>query len=197
MKEENRLYLKVPSYDELWYRKELLGDPKTMEYNKGYEIQDESYNYNNGTYDFDERYWDEWYTKWAGNQQEKFYAYLVRKIDNKFIGEVSFDIDHGKSDMNLLIESAARGLNYSKDALDLITKEAFVNRKVDLLADFIPESKMNVIDTYKKYGFKTKDSGSKIKKFGELENVFEVSYSKTEYDKNNKKGFLGFFVKNK
>ena len=29
------LYLHVPKLDELWYRKKLLEDPKTMRYNRG------------------------------------------------------------------------------------------------------------------------------------------------------------------
>lgn len=36
MKKE--LYLKIPEIEELSYRKEMLSDPYTMEYNKGYDL---------------------------------------------------------------------------------------------------------------------------------------------------------------
>ena len=34
----NQLHLHVPFFDELWYRKQLMEDPATMNYNRGYEL---------------------------------------------------------------------------------------------------------------------------------------------------------------
>ena len=34
----NKLHLHVPTFDELWYRKQLMEDPATMDYNLGYEL---------------------------------------------------------------------------------------------------------------------------------------------------------------
>ena len=42
------LYLHVPKLDELWYRKKLLEDPKTMSYNRGYELDFDGYDKETG-----------------------------------------------------------------------------------------------------------------------------------------------------
>ncbi|MCQ2978272.1 MAG: hypothetical protein MJ245_00545 [Clostridia bacterium] len=195
MKKEERLYLKVPTYDELWYRKQLLSDPKTMEFNKGYDIKDTTYNYSDGTYDFDETLWDNWYSEWGKNQKDKYYAYIVRKYDNKYIGEVQFN---GNEEVNVLLEAGARGFHYSLDALNLLAKEAFVNRNMSSLSDKIPEQRFDQIELFKKAGYKKVGDYSTIKRFGMDEKLVIVSYSKEDYLINNqikKNKLLSFFVK--
>ena len=96
-KKNSRIYLKQPTFDELWYRKKLLADPKTMEYNKGYESNAINYNYENGTIDFDEVQWDDFYKEWIVNNKNNFYAYIVRKYDKKFIGEIKFTQEERKA----------------------------------------------------------------------------------------------------
>ncbi|MCQ2749439.1 MAG: hypothetical protein MJ246_05660 [Clostridia bacterium] len=50
----NQIYLKEPKFEELWFRKQLLGDAKNMAFIKGYNFDDENYNAEDGTFDFDE-----------------------------------------------------------------------------------------------------------------------------------------------
>ena len=51
------LYLHVPKLDELWYRKKLLEDPKTMSYNRGYELDFDGYDKETGCIAVPESKW--------------------------------------------------------------------------------------------------------------------------------------------
>lgn len=39
----SELHLHVPFFDELWYRKQLMEDPATMNYNRGYDLPYDGY----------------------------------------------------------------------------------------------------------------------------------------------------------
>ena len=45
----SNIYLKIPTIDELHYRQKWMMDPKTMEYNAGYDLDIKGYNKENGT----------------------------------------------------------------------------------------------------------------------------------------------------
>lgn len=94
-----RLYLYIPSFDDLWYRQRIMSDPDTMSYNKGYDLHIEGYDKTTGCIEFPECKWNSWYNKFIGRAPERYYAYIVRKEDNSFIGEVCA---HKNPDMNCM-----------------------------------------------------------------------------------------------
>lgn len=194
-----RLYLKVPEFEELWYRKKLLSDPKTMEFNKGYDNEEEYYNYDNGTIDFDERQWDDFYKKWIVNNKKNFYAYIVRKYDKKFIGEIKFTQEERKGlDVNIILEDAARGFHYSYDALNLLSKEAFEKRKINKLSKVVAEKVYDSVAAFSEAGYTIEEDATPIIKFGQEEKAVVVSYSKDQYLEQSGdifKKFISFFVK--
>ena len=122
----NRLELHVPTIEELDYRQKIMSDPETMSYNKGYDPGFDGYHSDTGCIDFHENEWQDWYEYFVGYEPERFYAYIKRKADGAFIGEVnvhkSGDEDY---DMGILIEAKYRGQGYSKEALNLLLKHAF------------------------------------------------------------------------
>lgn len=73
----NRCYLHIPSLDELWYRKQILSDSKTMAYNKGYQLNFKGYHNDTGCVDFPKERWERWYQSFVNAGTERFYAYVT------------------------------------------------------------------------------------------------------------------------
>lgn len=121
------LYLHIPAYDELWYRQKIMRDPDTMSYNKGYNLNFNEYDKETGCIDFPECKWKEWYNYFIGQEPEKFYAYIVRKEDGAFIGEVNLHKNSEKDwyEMGIVLEAKYRGKGYATEALELLLKYAF------------------------------------------------------------------------
>ena len=122
----SRLELYVPTIEELDYRQKIMSDPETMSYNKCYDLGFDGYHSDSGCIDFPESEWLDWYEYFVGCEPERFYAYIQRKEDGTFIGEVNVhkgcDEDY---DMGILIEAKYRGRGYAKEALNLLLKHAF------------------------------------------------------------------------
>ena len=184
MKKVNqRLYLKVPQFEELWYRKQLLGDPKTMEFNKGLDDQTNNYNYENGTIDFDEVQWDDFYKEWIVNNKNNFYAYIVRKEDGKFLGETFFvfDDENERYDSRILLEKSARKLGYANEIVDQLIMEAFDKG----MPAFYTTIKRDRFDSefYKKRNFKEIRPGKTLMKDGEEIETVLIGVDKNDYMK--------------
>ena len=59
-----RLYLKVPTKEEVFYRQKWLKNPQTMSYNAGYDLDLKGYNKNTGTINKNDDEMLEWYQSW-------------------------------------------------------------------------------------------------------------------------------------
>lgn len=144
----NLLKLYVPNFYELEYRRKLISDEKTMEYNIGHG--------ENGTGCY-YRTLEEvktWYKNW-NNDSNKFYAYLVRVFDNKPVGEVAiyYNDEHKKHVVSIIIEDCYRSRGYAKEGLVLLIKYAFQEMKLNFIIDEIPISRSNANNLFKKAGF--------------------------------------------
>lgn len=119
--------LHVPEKADLWFRKELLSDPGTMSYNKGYNLGFPEYHNDTGCIDFPEENWDIWYRRWVNAQPERFYAYLRRRSDGAFLGEVNLyqKGPEGWYEMGIVLHSRYRGQGYSKEGMELLLQYAF------------------------------------------------------------------------
>jgi diamine N-acetyltransferase len=144
------VYFKTPSYEELGYRKELLSDEKTMEYNK----------YWGWIIDFRESKWPKWYKKWIENQDPNyFYAYLYRTEDNIPIGEASYCYDKNCDCymINILLDIKYRDNGYGKEGLELLISEAFKKDYIDEIGNNVAVENKKAQKLLKKIGFKKVD----------------------------------------
>lgn len=130
----NSLILHIPTLDELWYRQRLMSDPDTMSYNSGYDLSLTGYHRDTGCIDFPEEEWQEWYEYFVGQEPTRYYAYIVRRSDGAFIGEVNLhrNDDRPWHEMGIVIEARHRGHGYSVWALRLLLAHAF--EKMDIEA---------------------------------------------------------------
>jgi len=120
------LELYIPKREDLWFRRELLSDPDTMSYNKGYDLGFPEYHFDTGCIDFPEENWDGWYARWV-NATGRFYAYLLRREDGAFLGEVNLyrKGEPGWYEMGIVLHSKYRGRGYSAEGIKLLLRHAF------------------------------------------------------------------------
>lgn len=147
--------LHIPSYKELWYRKKIMSDPETMSYNKGYELNFDEYDQETGCIAFPERAWADWYTYFVGQEPLRFYAYLVRKKDGVFIGEVNLhkNQEHPWHEMGILLEARHRGQGYSEPALKLLLQYAFEKMNVNSVHNQFEATRTAALQTHLAAGF--------------------------------------------
>ena len=103
----------TPKKEDLWYRKSIVEDELTMEFN-------------NGTVPFPEEKWDDWYARWIGNGNPNFwYAYLVDNDSKEYVGEIAYRKRNDEEDfatLNIIVEHKHRGKGYAVMAVNLLKK---------------------------------------------------------------------------
>ena len=123
-----RLCLHVPETEELWFRQEMMADPATMSYNAPWSPPD-------GCIAFPPPEWKTYRGKWVGRQPERWYAYLRRRSDDAFVGEVNTHRapEGDRWNMGVLIHARYRGLGYGAEGLHLLLEHAFLTDGVPCL----------------------------------------------------------------
>lgn len=110
--------LYLPTFEDLWFRQNLLDDDKTMSYNHAY----------GGRIDFSKSKWEKWYDFWVQNTENKrFYRYL--KKGTIFLGEVSYHYDDEKEIYlaDILIFYPYRKKGFGTQGLQLLCQSAKEN----------------------------------------------------------------------
>ncbi len=138
------LQLYIPKYEDLFFRQKLMGDPKTMSYNKKW----------GGAIDFPKEAWRDWFDWWLVNHENKrFYRYLQETETNGFVGEIAYHYDEERAvyiaDVIVLAEYRRKG--YGKEGLRLLCDAAKENG-VKILYDDIAEDNP-AIALFLKLGF--------------------------------------------
>lgn len=155
MKKSNRVKLYTPLIEELSYRMMILNDEDTMSYNKNCEIFS-GYDPETGCIDFNESKWKEWFLKWVNNDNDRYYAYIIKSDENTPIGDVALYYDYEKEGycISIVIEYKHRGYGYSEDALGLLLEVAFNDLNAKKVFDNFPESRVSAEKLFNKLGFK-------------------------------------------
>lgn len=112
-----------PTLSDLWFRRELLSDPETMEYNHAWGC----------TIDFPEQRWAVWYRKWLDGDGRYFYRYLVNEAGD-FVGEAAY---HYGEDLraylcDVIVMAKFRGNGYGRQGLELLCQTAKENGLTEL-----------------------------------------------------------------
>ena len=170
------LQLYKPNIEDLSFRQDCMGDPKTMSYNAGYDVSYSGYHYDTGCIDFPKSQWENWFNSKLSNPNF-FYAYIKDLDINKFVGYCNFNLDPttGKATMGIVIKDDYRGKGYMKPALQLLVNEA-KNMHVQVLTDTVPETRENALKSFYSVGF-TKTGEYVGKKFNKDEVVAEIELS--------------------
>ena len=153
---ESCIDLHIPSPEELWFRRAMLEDPATMSYNRGYDLGISDYDPVTGCIAFPPERWEAWYRRWIGRQPERFYAYLTRKADGAFLGEVSLrrDEDIPRCEMGIVLYAPYRGKGYSEEGLHLLLKQAFERMGAEAVTNCFEVTRAAALRIHKAAGFK-------------------------------------------
>ncbi len=168
------LKLLIPTYEQMSYRKQLLEDPATMDYNKGYNLDFEGYHKETGCFDFPESEWRNWYDAWIGVEPERYYAYIYDEDKDVFVGDVCLHYDEKMNSygIGIVIEGKYRGKGYSKEGLKLLMDKAFRELDVKSVYDDFEVDRVAAYNLFINFGFKI------LKKEG---NIVYVELKKEDY----------------
>ncbi|HIS38505.1 MAG TPA: GNAT family N-acetyltransferase [Candidatus Onthousia faecavium] len=147
------IYLKVPSIEDLKYRKIWMMDSKTMSYNAGFDINLKGYDKNTGTIFKNDEEMKEWFDNWINKEPDKFFAYIYSYDELQPVGEIYYYLTGDIHEMGILIQDKFRGKRYSYAALMELEKVAFEKNNVNELSDMIPLDRIGAIKVFKKAGF--------------------------------------------
>jgi len=178
--EFSKVYLHVPEFEELDYYTKLLKDPETMNYNAGYNLNLDGYDYETGCIlkcDL-----EKWYKKLMVDKN-RFFAYIVRKEDNVPIGYVNFHFNENylKHCCGIVIENKYRGKGYASDALKLLCDKAFNEYNINSLVDDIPYNRSDALRLFTNLGFIDIKQDYYTKKFNTNERVIILELTKENY----------------
>ena len=149
------LSLHIPACDELWYRQQLMQDPGTMSYNKGYDLNFAGYDKATGCIDFPREDWADWHAYFVGQEPKRFYAYIIRQSDGAFLGEVNVhrNEDAHWYEMGIVLEAKHRGRGYAADALGLLLRHAFEAMDADAVHNDFEETRTAAVRAHLSAGF--------------------------------------------
>lgn len=155
----NELEFYIPKKEDLWYRQRMMEDPKTMEYNKGYFLESENYNNDTGCILFPQKDWNDWYEYFIHNEPKRYYAYILRKNDQTFLGEVCLHQIPSKREyeMGIVIESIHRNKGYSTQALNLLLQVAFEQFHAEAVHNDFEETRTAALHLHLRAGFSILD----------------------------------------
>lgn len=168
------IQLHIPSVEELGFRQACMQDPNTMSYNTGYDVHFDGYHYDTGCIDFPQSKWQDWANEKLNNPN-LFYAYIVDKSINEFVGYVNFNKNPktNKATMGIVIKSEFRGRGYMRPAIRKLIEKA-KECGVEYLTDTVPENRERALKVFYDLGFeKTGEFNSK--KFDKQEVVAEIT----------------------
>lgn len=151
-----RLYLHIPSFNELNYRQKILAQADSMSYNKGYDLQLDNYDQKTGCINFSRDYWEDWYSRWGSQASKRYYAYIIRKDKQLPIGDAALHYDEKQRAycISLVIEAKYRGYGYSEEALRLLLDAAFNQLDAEKVYDDFPKTRISAEKVFHKVGFK-------------------------------------------
>ena len=170
---KQNVMLHVPTAQELWFREKCMSDPKTMEYNAGYDVSYEGYHRDTGCIDFPEYKWQEWADTKLTNPNF-FYAYILDQTTGDFVGYLNFNKNQetGKATMGIVIKSEFHGKGYMRPAMELMLEKA-KEKGVKVLTDTVPETRERALKVFYDLGFE-KVGEFMSKKFDQPEVVAEI-----------------------
>ncbi len=150
-----KLYL--PKENELDFAKNILNDPATMAYNKGYDLPFPGYDKETGTITHDDTYRKKWYDLYFSNPSKYFYAYIYDKDLKTFVGDVNFHpskLNDFTRDIGIVIKDEFRGQGYGKLGLKLLIKKAFSFDSIRALSNNFEKDRAVALKIHKDLGFK-------------------------------------------
>lgn len=160
--------LYIPKLEDLWFYQKMMSDPETMSYNDPW----------GGCIDYPDEVLPDWYSRWVGQEPQRFYAYIKRTSDGVWIGDVNFHYTPEKDwwDMGIVIYAPYRGKGYAVPALKLLLDRAFRICGISRLHNDFETTRDAAWAIHRKVGFK---------EMGVEDGILQLMLTKEDYLNNN------------
>jgi RimJ/RimL family protein N-acetyltransferase len=166
------LQLYIPHPEDGWFYVKMMSDPATMAYNAPWFPPD-------GCIPEPEAEWLDLQADWIGKAPERFYAFLQRKSDGVFVGDVNYHSSPEQDwcDMGIVIYAPERGKGYGRQGLSLLLERAFKTDGVACLHNDFETTRDAAYRIHKAVGFR--DAGT-------VDGIVHLELTREEYLENNK-----------
>ena len=163
----SNLQLFIPRPEDGWFYMKMMSDPETMAYNAPWFPPD-------GCIPEPESEWLDLQKSWIGKEPERFYAFLQRKSDGAFVGDVNYHKNPNQDwcDMGIVIYAPERGNGYGKQGLCLLLDRAFKVDGVSCLHNDFEETRNAAYNIHKAVGFK---------EIGRADGIIHLEITKEDY----------------
>ena len=152
--------LYTPKESELDFAKNLLADPRTMAYNKGYDFDFPGYDKETGTITHDDSYRKKWYDLYFTNPGGYFYAYIYDQDLKAFVGDVNFHpskLNPYTRGIGIVIKDEFRKKGYGKAGLKLLIDKAFSFDSIKTLCNNFEKERIGSLKIHEDLGFRIVD----------------------------------------
>lgn len=163
----DELQLCIPRSNDGWFYVKMMSDPETMAYNAPWFPPD-------GCIPDPDSGWVELQKSWIGKAPERFYAFLQRKTDGAFVGDVNYHHNPKQSwcDMGIVIFAPERGKGYGKQGLRLLLDRAFKVDGVSCLHNDFEDARVAAYRIHKAFGFR---------ETGTLDRIIHLELTREDY----------------
>ena len=143
------LQLYIPEREDGWFYVKMVSDPETMAFNAPWFPPD-------GCIPDPEKEWENLISSWIGCEDKRFYAFLQRKSDGCFVGDVNYHCNPEQEwyDMGIVIYAPERGKGNGKQGLQLLLDRAFRINGISKLRNEFETTREVAYRTHKAAGFK-------------------------------------------
>ncbi len=163
----NDLLLYIPRIEDGWFYEKMMSDPETMSYNAPWYPPD-------GCIPNAELEWQRLQATWIGYAPDRFYAFLQRKADGAFVGDVNYHHTPEQDwwDMGIVIYAPERGKGYGTQGLHLLLEQAFQVDKIARLHNEFETTRDAAYHIHKAAGFR---------EVGAADGIIHLELTREEY----------------
>ena len=161
------LQLYIPRQADGWFYEKMMSDPETMAYNAPWFPPD-------GCIPDADAEWLRLQESWIGHAPHRFYAFLQRKTDGAFVGDVCYHFtpDRNWWDMGIVVYAPERGKGYGTQGLHLLLDQAFRVDGVPRLHNEFETTRDAAYHIHRAAGFR---------EVGETDGILQLELTREEY----------------
>ena len=169
----NDLQLYIPHPEDGWFYVRMMSDPETMAYNAPWFPPD-------GCIPEPGTEWLNLQAKWIGKEPERLYAFLRRKCDGAFVGDVNYHYNPEQDwcDMGIVIYAPERGKGYGRQGLNLLLSRAFETDGIARLHNDFETTREAACRIHRAAGFR---------ELGTVDGIIQLELTRDEYLQNGRK----------
>lgn len=169
----NDLQLYIPHPEDGWFYVRMMSDPETMAYNAPWFPPD-------GCIPEPGTKWLNLQANWIGKEPERFYAFLRRKCDGTFVGDVNYHYNPEQDwcDMGIVIYAPERGKGYGGQGLNLLLKRAFETDGIVRLHNDFETTREAAYHIHRAAGFRELET---------VDGIIRLELTRDEYLQNGRK----------